>query len=91
MVKVHAGPKLVGHISRDATAIAAPERPAPEAVTATACKLACILYHRLKYQEEFVALDLGQYAANAQAQRLRHLTREAKKLGFQLVEKQAAA
>jgi len=32
MVKVHAGPKLVGHISRDATAIEAPERPAPKAV-----------------------------------------------------------
>jgi len=28
MVKVHAGPKLVGHISRDATALEAPERPA---------------------------------------------------------------
>lgn len=27
MVKTHAGPKLVGHISRDATAIEAPERP----------------------------------------------------------------
>jgi hypothetical protein len=35
MVKTHAGPQLVGHISRDATAIAAPERatakPAPVA------------------------------------------------------------
>jgi len=31
MVKVHAGPKLVGHVSRDATAIEAPERPAPKA------------------------------------------------------------
>jgi len=30
MVKVHAGPKLVGHVSRDATAIEAPERPAPK-------------------------------------------------------------
>ena len=28
MVKTHAGPKLVGHVSRDATAIEAPERPA---------------------------------------------------------------
>ena len=28
MVKVHAGSKLVGHVSRDATAIEAPERPA---------------------------------------------------------------
>lgn len=27
MVKTHAGPKLVGHVSRDATAIEAPERP----------------------------------------------------------------
>jgi hypothetical protein len=31
MVRVHAGPKLVGHISHDATAIEAPERPAPKA------------------------------------------------------------
>ncbi len=30
MVKVHAGPKLLGHVSRDATAIEAPERPAPK-------------------------------------------------------------
>ena len=30
MVQVHAGPKLVGHVSRDATAIEAPERPAPK-------------------------------------------------------------
>ncbi|HEX9045443.1 MAG TPA: transposase, partial [Verrucomicrobiae bacterium] len=31
MIKQHCGPKLVGHISRDATAIQAPERPAPKA------------------------------------------------------------
>lgn len=30
MVQVHAGPKLVGHVSRDATAIEAPERPTPK-------------------------------------------------------------
>jgi hypothetical protein len=30
MIQVHAGPKLVGHVSRDATAIEAPERPAPK-------------------------------------------------------------
>jgi len=29
LVKRHCGPKLVGHISRDATAIAVPERPVP--------------------------------------------------------------
>ena len=30
MVQVQAGPKLVGHLSRDATAIAVPERPGPK-------------------------------------------------------------
>jgi hypothetical protein len=34
-VTVHAGPKLVGHVSRDATAIEAPERPAPQPTAAT--------------------------------------------------------
>jgi hypothetical protein len=34
MVKTHAGCKLVGHVSRDATAIEAPERPAPKAAAA---------------------------------------------------------
>jgi hypothetical protein len=29
LVKTHCGPKLVGHISRDSTAIVVPERPAP--------------------------------------------------------------
>ena len=34
MIKTQAGPKLVGHVSRDATAIAAPERPAPKPAAA---------------------------------------------------------
>ncbi len=34
LVKRHCGPKLVGHISRDATAIAVPERPVLAAATA---------------------------------------------------------
>jgi hypothetical protein len=36
MVKTHAGSKLVGHVSRDATAIEAPERPAPKPAPAVA-------------------------------------------------------
>src|SRR5881409_3273701 len=36
MAKSHAGPKLVGHVSRDATAIEAPERPAPKPKSAPA-------------------------------------------------------
>ena len=63
----------------------------PKAVTATARKLACIVYHMLKYREEFVALDMATYEAKAQAHRLGYLQREAKKLGFELVETQAAA
>ncbi len=58
----------------------------PKAVTATARKLACIVYHMLKYQEEFVALDMHEYVAHAQAHRLRYLRREAKKLGYDLIE-----
>ena len=34
MVKTHPGPKLVGHVSRDATAIEAPERPASKPAAA---------------------------------------------------------
>lgn len=63
----------------------------PKAVTATARKLACILYHMLKYQQEFVALDPNKYSALAQEHRLRYLKREAAKLGFQLVETEQAA
>ena len=62
----------------------------PKAGPATARKLACILYHRLKYQGEFAARDPGQDAAHAQAHRLRYLTRAAKKLGCQLAETQAS-
>ena len=32
MIRCHVGPKLVGHVSRDATAIEAPEKPAPKPV-----------------------------------------------------------
>lgn len=33
VIRRHVGPKLVGHVSRDATAIEAPERPAPKATS----------------------------------------------------------
>jgi len=38
----------------------------PESVTATARKLACIIYHLLKYQEDFVLLDNTVYEAKVQ-------------------------
>jgi transposase len=57
----------------------------PKAVTATARKLACIIYHMLKFQQEYLMLDSDKYVAQAEAHRLRYLQREAKKLGYDLV------
>ena len=66
-------------------------RGAPKAVTATARKLACVIYHLLKYQEEFVLLNTEVYEAKAKTQRLSRLKKEAQALGFDLVEVQEVA
>ena len=64
---------------------------APKAITATARKLACVIYHLLKYKEEFVPLDVAIYEAKAAEQRLRRLKREAESLGLELVRRHDAA
>jgi transposase len=64
---------------------------APKAVTATARKLACIIYHMLKYQDGFVPINEAVYEEKTKAQRLDRLRREAKKMGLQLVEMEQAA
>ncbi len=64
---------------------------APKAITATARKLACVLYHMLKYKEEFLPLDVAIYDEMAQERRLRRLRNEAQNLGYQLVEVQQVA
>jgi transposase len=66
-------------------------RGAPKAVTATARKIACVIYHLLKYQEEFVLVDTKAYEAQAQTHRLHRLQKEAKAMGFELVEHQLVA
>ena len=66
-------------------------RGAPKAVTATARKLACVIYHLLKYQEEFVLLDTKVYEAKAKTQRLSRLKKEAQVMGYELVELQEVA
>jgi transposase len=66
-------------------------RGAPKAITATARKLACVIYHLLKYQEEFVLLNTELYEARAKMHRLSRLRKEAKALGCELVEHQAVA
>jgi transposase len=64
---------------------------APKAVTATARKLACLVYHLLKYREEYAVLDTTSYERTARAHRLRYLQKAAKVMGFQLVELEDAA
>jgi transposase len=66
-------------------------RGAPKAVTATARKLACVIYHLLKYQEEFVLLDTKICEAKAKTQRLSRLKKEAQAIGYELVECQGVA
>lgn len=64
---------------------------APKAITATAHKIACIVYHMLKYQEEFLPLDVALYELKAQERRMRTLRKQALELGYELVERQQAA
>ncbi len=64
---------------------------APKAITATAHKLACVIYHLLKYQEEFVPLDVAIYDIKAQEHRMRRLRKQAEELGFELVSRKEAA
>lgn len=58
---------------------------APKAITATARKLACLIYHLLKHKEPYVEPDLAAYQQRFEKNRLVHLSRNAKALGFQLV------
>ncbi len=62
-----------------------------KAITATARKLACVIYHMLKYQEQFVPLNNSIYELKVQFHRVRRLRREAKAMGYQLVEKEQVA
>ncbi|MFQ5343922.1 MAG: IS110 family transposase [Anaerolineae bacterium] len=57
---------------------------APTAITATAHKIARIVYHLLKYQEEYHDPGREAYEAQYQARMLKNLQRKAKKLGMKL-------
>ena len=69
----------------------AARRRAPKAITATARKLACIIYHMLKYGEQFVWLDTSECDQRAREFQVRKLRKQAEKLGFELQEIQEAA
>ena len=57
----------------------------PEAVTATAHKLARIIYAMLKNQTEYRDPDEGYYEERARQRAIKNLERKAKKLGLKVV------
>jgi hypothetical protein len=61
---------------------------AAEAVTATAHKLARILYRLIKHGEAYVRQGLEDYEKQFQARKLAALKRTAKTLGFELIQSQ---
>ena len=58
----------------------------PEAVTATAHKLARIIYAMLKNQTEYQDPGEGYYEEQARQRAIKNLKRKANQLGFQLIE-----
>ena len=56
--------------------------------TATAHKLAIIIYHLLKYKEPYIDVDRILYEEKFRRCRLSRLRKQAEELGFQLVENQ---
>jgi hypothetical protein len=59
--------------------------------TATARKLACLIYHLLKYREAYIEVDRVLYEARIQRHRIAKLKKLATELGYDLVENQQAA
>jgi 20S proteasome alpha/beta subunit len=59
--------------------------------TATARKLATLVYHLLKYKEEYIEVDSAVYEQRFRRFRLNRLRRQAEELGCEIVETKAAA
>jgi len=59
--------------------------------TATARKLACLIYHLLRYKEEFIDVDQLVFLDKIRKQRLSRLRKQAQELGMELIEQQRAA
>jgi hypothetical protein len=58
--------------------------------TATAHKLACVIYHLLKYREPYIDVDQFAYEAKIHKIRMSRLKKQAQELGFELVQKEKA-
>lgn len=59
--------------------------------TATARKLACLIYHLLKYKEGYIDVDQLVFTEKIRTQRINRLRKQAEELGMQLTETQQAA
>lgn len=59
---------------------------APKAITATAHKIARIVYHMLKYKDEYVDPGQDYYEEQYRQRAIRNLNRKAKKLGMVVVQ-----
>jgi transposase len=59
--------------------------------TATARKLATLVYHLLKYKEEYIEVDSAIYEQKLRRFRLNRLRRQAEELGCEIVETKQAA
>jgi transposase len=63
----------------------------PKAITATAHKLARILYHLLRYGESYVKQTEEAYAEQVRQRLEKHLHRRARELGYELKKIEAPA
>jgi len=61
------------------------------AATATARKLACIVYHLLKYKEPYQDVNRVLYEERIRRHRVHKLRRQAEELGFEVLENKKAA
>jgi transposase len=59
------------------------------AITATAHKLACLVYRMLKYGKEYVKQSMEEYERKLKEQLERSLRRKAAALGYELVARAA--
>ena len=59
--------------------------------TATARKVACLVYHLLRYKEEFIDVDQIVFLDKIRTQRLARLRKQAQELGMEIVQIQRAA
>jgi transposase len=77
----------LGHFYRRKKAHLGPAK----AITATARKLACIVYYMLKYKQEYREPDPATYQAKIRKGRLANLKRQAASLGFDIVANTSAS